>query len=108
MDDKIISEMQKTLAEIKASLGGISLGHFRGPIADPAPGWGHFPHGPIIDWGHLIRGPVGDPAPDVLLGKDKLAQLKVHRLETTIKDLQQQIDTLKLERDLLKEEYKLK
>jgi len=80
----------------------------RGPVADPAPGWmpgqviGPFPPG------FHFRGPVADPAPWYLLDKAKLAQLKVRNIDGVIVELEKQIDSLKLERDLLKQEYKIK
>lgn len=110
MEEKILKEIASTLKDIKAKLdiGSASGVGLRGPVADPSPGW---LRGPVADplppW-IGFRGPVADPAPWYLLDKAKLAQLKIHQIDKTIMEMQKQIDLLKLERDLLKEEYKIK
>jgi|GEM_PF-2179687 hypothetical protein len=109
MEENILKEILSTLESIKiqlevGSISGISL---RGPVADPPPGI-ISPRGVIADPLLPVRGPVADPAPWYLLDKAKLAKLKVHQIETAIMELERQIEFLKLERDLLKEEYKLK
>lgn len=110
MDEKILKQIVSSLEAINAKLetlpiSGIGL---RGPVADPAPDWRH---GRLADpsppWIHF-RGPVADPAPWFLLPKPKLAQLKVKNIESIITEMEKQIGSLKLERDLLKQEYKIK
>ncbi|NVL90704.1 MAG: hypothetical protein HWN69_06895 [Desulfobacterales bacterium] len=50
-----------------------------------------------------------DPVPSwYLLDKTNLAQLKISRLDAAIADLEKQIELCKIERDLLKKEYRLK
>ncbi|MCK4816765.1 hypothetical protein KA005_13425, partial [bacterium] len=106
----ILKNIASTLEAIKAKIdiGPISGTELRGPVADPSPGW---VPGNIADsiprWAG-IRGPVADPAPWYLLDKAKLAQLKIRKIDSTINELEKQIDLLKLERDLLKKEYKLR
>jgi uncharacterized small protein (DUF1192 family) len=51
---------------------------------------------------------VADPAPWYLLDKAGLAKLKIHRLDSSISELQKEIESLKMERDLLKKEYKIR
>jgi hypothetical protein len=78
----------------------------RGPVADPGPGWGGkpFPIPPPVS----IRGPVADPAPYYLLDKGNLAKLKIHQIESSIVQLEKEIDFLKLERRLLMDEHKIR
>lgn len=110
MKETILKEIVTTLEAIKAKLdiGSVSGIGLRGPVADPSPGWWR---GPVADppppW-VSFRGPVADPAPWYLLDKAKLARLKIHQIEAAITELEKQIDSLKLERDLLKEEYNIK
>lgn len=106
MDQKAEKELVATLHEIRERLALSPAGMIAGP-ADPAPDWashGHF--GPMQH--HLLRGPVADPAPWYLLDKASLARLKIHRLDTAIGDLQREIESLTLERNLLAKEYKLR
>lgn len=110
MEEKILKEIAATLEAIKARLeigpvAGIGL---RGPVADPAPGWMPGPIAGPFQSGFNFRGPVADPAPWYLLDKAKLAQLKVRNIDGVIVELEKQMDSLKLERDLLKQEYKIK
>lgn len=49
-----------------------------------------------------------DPSIDILLNKERMAQIKVHQLEMHIQDLQSQIQLAQLEVRMLKEEYKIK
>lgn len=97
-----------------------SWGTLRGPIADPAPQWGAF-KGPVADpapsWGYMrpeiaaslatLKGPVADPIPFWISDKAKLAKLKVRQLDMQIAEYEKQIEYLKLERELLAEEYKI-
>ncbi len=106
MEEKILREMASTLKDIQGKLSIGSASGLRGPVADPGPEWEMF-H-PELSRPWLLRGPVADPAPWYLLDKAKLAQLKIHQLDAAIMELEKQIDSFKLERDLLKQEYKLK
>lgn len=137
MNEKIdvsnLKEMVTILKDIREKLSIASLGSFRGPVADPAPPlrgplvdpappWGL--RGPVADpapsWGNLrgqiqetassyinMRGPVADPIPFWILDKSKLARLKIRQLDMEIADREKQIEFLKLERDMLAEEYKV-
>ena len=107
MEEKILKEIATTLEAIKAKLdvGSVSGINFRGPVADPAPGWYH---GPITDPHFHPRGPGGDPPPWFLLDKEKLARLKINQIDTFLVELEKQIESLKLEKNLLKAEYKIK
>ena len=98
--------MASTLHDIQAKLSMGSFGGLRGPVADPSPEWEIAHVAPSRP--SLLRGPVADPAPWYLLDKAKLAQLKIRQLDTAIMELEKQIDFFKLERNLLKQEYKLK
>lgn len=80
-------------------------GGFRGPVADPGPEWGERLRRIGIGG---IRGPEGDPPPEFLLDKAKLAELKIHKIDAYVKNLQKEIDSLKLEGNLLRKEYKIK
>jgi hypothetical protein len=109
MDEKILKEMAESLQDIKRSLSAGFPGAFRGPVADPAPDWWSG-RGPVADpapsW--TIRGPVADPAPWYLLDKARLAQLRIRKIDAAVTELEKQIDYLKAEKNLLKEEYKIK
>ena len=59
-----------------------------------------------VPW--YIPGAPGDPPPSYLLNKAKVAQLKIRKLDMTITTLEKEIDLLKLEQNLLKQEYKLR
>lgn len=105
MDEKILKEMAATMREIKEQLAISSVGTTPGS-ASLAPEWqGHLTS--PIRW-HWLRGPVADPQPWILLDKPSLARLKIQRLDTAISEMQKEMDSLKLERDLLKREYKIK
>ncbi len=111
---------------------GPDWGRWPGRWADPAPPW--WTRGPVADpippWGRVssaalspelaarryegperipnIAGPVADPGPELLLDKARLAKLKVVKLEQVLLGLEKQMEAIQLERDLLKEEYKIK
>ena len=53
-------------------------------------------------------GTVADPGPELLLAKDKLAKLRIKKLDMAINDLKQQIDILTAERMMLVKEYKIR
>jgi hypothetical protein len=106
----------------------------RGPVADPAPPWWwrgsigdpvpplqmrtQYPEAALdavaakryaaIERIPNVAGPVADPGPELLLDKTRLAKLKIVRLDQTVASLEKQIEAIRLERDLLAEEYKLK
>jgi hypothetical protein len=102
MDEEILKEMAATLRDIKERL---ALGP-AGAVPGSVTGWQGYFNKPV--WWDLLRGPVADPQPEMLLDKAKLAQLKVHRLDAAMSELQKGIDSFKLERDLLKKEYQIK
>ncbi|MBE0478714.1 hypothetical protein IBX65_06310 [Candidatus Aerophobetes bacterium] len=110
MDEKILKDIASTLEAIRVKLdiGAISAAGLRGPVADPSPGWARGAVTESLPQWAGIRGPVADPAPWYLLDKAKLAQLKIRQIDAAITELEKQIDFLKLERNLLKEEYKIK
>jgi len=53
-------------------------------------------------------GYAADPAIDILLDKAKLAQIRIRKLDMLINELNQQIELLDMERDMLRNEYKIK
>ncbi len=91
--------------------------YLRGPIADPAPPYGTF-RGPVADPGPefrrgnyeaasaILRGPVADPGPELLLDRSRLIKLNIKKLELLEKDLERQLDLVRTEHELLKEELK--
>ncbi len=109
MDDRMIAELAATMRDIRDKLSSTSLGYIRGPVADPAPDWPGGPWGPYVPGSALthFRGPIADPAPWHLLDKSRVAKLKVSQIDMQIQELQRQIDFLKLQSQLLKEEHKL-
>ena len=106
MEEAILKEMASTLQDIKERISIGSFGGIRGPVADPGPEFD--PQRWVGPLRGPLRGPVADPAPWYLLDKAKLAKLKIRSLEAGIAEFESQIGSLKLERDLLKEEYKIK
>lgn len=107
MDETILKEMASTLRDIKERVSIGSYAGIRGPVADPGPEF-DLPRAWTKPWVGPVRGPVADPAPWYLLDKAKLAKLKIRSLEAGIAEIESQIGSLKLERDLLREEYKIK
>ena len=63
---------------------------------------------PEIPMPDYFPGIEGDPPTPYLLNKAKVAQLKISKLDMIITTLEKEIDLLKLEQNLLKQEYKLK
>jgi hypothetical protein len=58
----------------------------------------------------MIAAKVGyaaDPAIEILLPKDKLAIIKVRKIDMQINELQSNIDSLVMVRDMLKKEFQL-
>ncbi len=113
MKERNLKDIISKLEAIKERLGMGSMSGMglRGPVADPGPGWGPYLPGPVVPfpgWGRPLPGPVADPGPSYLLDKAKLAQLKIRKIDVAITELEKQIELLKLERDLLKKEYKIR
>jgi hypothetical protein len=87
------------------------------PVADPIPPWvlvDPLPPWMVMKpqpdpWKYIRFAPEVDPPPHIyeLLDKAKIARIKVAQLDIAIKQIQENIDYLKLQRDRLKEEYKL-
>jgi hypothetical protein len=86
------------------------------PMADPLPPWvGIDPH--PDPWRRWVERFDPDPTPwkellsmaDALelLDKAKVAQIKLAQLDMAIEQMQKNIDHLKLQRNMLKEEYQL-
>jgi hypothetical protein len=55
-----------------------------------------------------LRGPVADPAISMLLKKELLAQIKYRAFQVEIQQLEQQIGVLKLQMEMLQQEYKIR
>lgn len=100
MEEKILKDMASTLEAIKVKLDRGWLGIDTVPLPErPRPwirGVADFPFPPI------------DPGPPYLLDKARLAKLKIGKIDKVITELEKQIGLLKLEHDLLKEEYNIK
>lgn len=59
----------------------------------------------------LLKWKIGwaaDPAIDILLDKSKIAQIKVAELDARVRDLEMNLDLIKMTRDAIKEQYKIK
>jgi len=55
----------------------------------------------------LRPGWAGDPGPELLLDKARVAQIRVRQLDTVIQGLKAQLDIAQLEQKMLIEEYKI-
>ena len=77
----------------------------RPPWYDPMPPWFHYREFMPERFKEFID--TGDPAPESLLDKDKLAQIKVAQLDMIIAQQEKNLEIIKLQRNLLKEQYKL-
>lgn len=111
MEERLRDEIMSILKDIREKVSAQPFTRLRGPCADPSPIINEHRFGILRDRPWLLRGPVGpvaDPSPEYLLDKARLAQLKIHNLDMHIKELNKQIEFCKMERDLLKEEYKIK
>ena len=114
MDDKLVTELIRTMQAMQQKLDIAQQGFsVRGPVADPAPQWGHHWWQGVIPrqhWEqvHNVIGPVADPGPELIFDKSRLARLKVQRLTQAMHGLDTLKESLELERNLLMEEYKLK
>jgi len=65
----------------------------------------------MTDLSELVKWKIGwaaDPAIDMLLDKGKIAQIKVKELDARIRDLEVNLEIIKLTRDAIKEQYKIK
>ena len=52
-------------------------------------------------------GYAADPAIEILLPKDMLAQIKIAKLDAAIRELQSTIEMLDMQRDMLRKQYKV-
>jgi hypothetical protein len=107
MEEKLLKEILDSLLEIKSNL---KIPYWPGHGGDPAPEMDPRFRGfnPYIRGMINIRGPIADNGPEQLLDKDKLAKLKVARIESLIDNLNKEIEGLNLEVGLLKQQYKFK
>jgi hypothetical protein len=95
MEEKILKDMASTLEAIKVKLDRGWIGIDTVPL-------------PERPWLDSIHGPTADPGPPYLLDKARLAILKISKIDTVITELEKKIGLLKLQHDLLKEEYNIK
>ena len=102
MEEKLLKEMISLLNGINEKLTikpGISL---RGPIGDPGP--------EIIHHGQYFKRfpwPIGypvDPSPEFYFSKDELIKIKVREMDMVITQVTEQLDLLKMQRDLMEKE----
>lgn len=109
MEEKLLKEMMVVLNELKEKLNVNQGFTVRGPVGDPGPDFPHYPH--HFQFPKKFPWPIGynvDPSPEYFLGKDKLAVVKIKELDIIISNLNAQIDLLKTQRDLMKQEYNIK
>lgn len=52
-------------------------------------------------------GYAADPAIEILLPKDMLAQIKIRKLDVAIQELQSAVEMLDMQRDMLRKQYKV-
>ena len=106
MEEKLLKEMVSLLNDIREKLTiqpGISV---RGPIGDPGPDFHQA--------GHIFKRfpwPIGynvDPSPEFYFSKDELAKIKVKELDILVNQVTEQLELLKMQRDLMKKEFKIK
>jgi hypothetical protein len=106
MEEKLLKEMISLLHDIREKLTITPGAGVRGPIADPGPDFFHH--------GHMYRHlplPIGynvDPSPEFYFGKEELAKIKVRELDIMINQIVEQVELLKMQRDMMKQEYKIK
>jgi hypothetical protein len=105
MDEKLLNEILTSLQKIRATMKIPIESHLAGTVADPSPEF--YPNFKYPDPIFNVRGPIADPSPLQLLDKDELAKIKVCKLDRAIDDLNREIDFIKMERDLLKQQYKI-
>ena len=53
-------------------------------------------------------GYAADPGIEMLLPKDKLAQIKLRKIDIAIQELKSAVEALSMQRDMLCEEYKIR
>ena len=53
-------------------------------------------------------GYASDPAIDMLLDKSKIAEIKVRELDLTIRELEQNLELVKVTRGAIAEQYKIR
>lgn len=53
-------------------------------------------------------GYAADPAIEILLPKEMLAQIKIRKIDMAIKELQSNMDVLTMQREMLAKEYKIR
>lgn len=109
MEEKILKDMASTLEAIKVKLDRGWLSIDTVPLPERA--WLGSIGGTALSRGAMIadfHGPTADPGPPYLLDKARLAKLKISKIDTVITELEKQIGLLKLQHDLLKEEYNIK
>jgi hypothetical protein len=104
MEEKLLKDILLSLQEIKENLKVTQVAHFPGTVGDPGPEIN--PHFRNFERFVNFRGPVADPGPWQILDKDKLARIKVARLERYIDEINKEIEIITLERDLIKQQYK--
>ncbi len=51
---------------------------------------------------------AADPGIDILLDKSKIAQIKVKELDARIRELEMNLEVVKMTRDAIMEQYKIK
>jgi hypothetical protein len=108
MEEKLLKEMITLLQDIKESVSVAQINAVRGPIADPGPDMFHGPCWPFPKPWPFPPLPVGgDPATSHLLPKEDMIKIKVKELDMIITQVSQQLDLLKVQKDLLVKEYKL-
>jgi len=59
----------------------------------------------------LLKWRIGwaaDPAIDILLDKSKIAQIKIAELDARILDLEKSLEVIKMTKEALKEQYKIR
>ena len=106
MEEKLLKEMISLLHDIREKLTVAQGAGVRGPIADPGPDFFH--HGPVYRRFPLPIGYNVDPSPEFYFSKEELAKIKVRELDIMINQIVEQVDLLKMQRDMMKQEYKIK
>ena len=53
-------------------------------------------------------GYAADPAIELLLDKSKLAEIKMRQLDMAIREIEAQLDILRVEKEMLQHEYQIK
>ena len=111
MEEKLLKEMIALLKDIKESVAVSQMATVRGPVADPGPDpW----PGSYHNWPFPRRFPFpplpigGDPAIGPLIPKEELVKIRIKELDMTISQITHQIDLIRMQRDLLAREYKIK